>query len=114
MKKLAYAVEIMSWFSSIPMLQNQARAVKVCATVEERVRMPEIQSPLIKNLIEAMGEAGYSPDPYQRSCWYMYQDHTAHRPVDFLAEKVVLVLPLAWWEMEQQQQLQQQEMPEQH
>ena len=111
-KKLEYAREVSSWFSSPTMLQNQALAVRVAATDEERERLPDLHHPLIENLIWAMGEARDSPDPFQRACWYMYQDRLNLRPVDHLAERIVPVLPLMrMMEMQPEQALPELERP---
>lgn len=57
-------------------------------------RMPDLDHPLIETLIWAMGEARDSPNPFQRACWYVYQDCNNLHPVDSLAECVVSVMPL--------------------
>jgi hypothetical protein len=116
--KLSYACEVSTWYTSIEILKNHARAVRAAANHEEYARLPDLHRPLIENLVWAMGEARDSPDPYQRARWYMYQNRDK-LCVDYVLDRLVPVLPLAplfemvSLEMEQQQQMEQQQPMEQ-
>ena len=66
-KLFSYAHEVSTWYSSVAIPKNYARALRACATHEERSRLPDLHRPLIENLVWAMEEVRDSPDPFQRS-----------------------------------------------
>ncbi|KAE8807781.1 hypothetical protein D1007_15941 [Hordeum vulgare] len=70
--------EIARWFPSVQMMRNHARGLAKVMTVAEKQRAfpAGFNIPLPTVLLWAMRETQLSPDPRQRSRWWMYRSST--------------------------------------